>query len=94
MVRAPDGGVSIDPGGRLPGRGAYLCRDAACWDLAGRRRALERALGVTLPGPVVAALSAGPGEDIPHPDPIAGPRTGAAGEPDTNSRQGGPHGQE
>ena len=39
----------IDATGRLPGRGAYLCRDAACWDIAGRKRALEHALKTTIP---------------------------------------------
>ena len=44
LVRAPDGRVSVDPTGKMAGRGAYLCRDDACWTLAERRRALERAL--------------------------------------------------
>jgi predicted RNA-binding protein YlxR (DUF448 family) len=60
VVRTPQGAVTIDPTGRLAGRGAYLCRDAACWDLAGRRRALEHALAVQLPDDVLAALAAGP----------------------------------
>ncbi|MFN8631858.1 MAG: YlxR family protein [Chloroflexota bacterium] len=40
VVRRPDGTVGVDATGRQPGRGAYLCQDAACFDLAGRRRAL------------------------------------------------------
>jgi uncharacterized protein len=52
--------VRIDDTGRTPGRGAYLCRDAACWDTAARRRALEHALGVALPPDVAAVLAAGP----------------------------------
>ncbi|TXH44974.1 MAG: YlxR family protein [Actinobacteria bacterium] len=35
-----------DPRAVLPGRGAYLHRDAACLDLAVRRRAFARALGL------------------------------------------------
>jgi predicted RNA-binding protein YlxR (DUF448 family) len=38
-----DGGVVADPK-RVAGRSAYLCRDAACWALAEKRRALDRAL--------------------------------------------------
>ena len=38
-----DGGVVVDPK-RVAGRSAYLCRDAACWALAEKRRALDRAL--------------------------------------------------
>lgn len=48
FVRTEGGRVVPDPRGRAPGRGAYLCRDAACWTLAQKRRALERALHVTL----------------------------------------------
>jgi predicted RNA-binding protein YlxR (DUF448 family) len=44
LVRTPEGGVGLDLGGGLPGRGAYLHRDPACIDQARRRRALERAL--------------------------------------------------
>jgi uncharacterized protein len=44
VVRAGEGRVVLDPSGRLNGRGAYLCHDPGCWDLALRRRAVERAL--------------------------------------------------
>jgi predicted RNA-binding protein YlxR (DUF448 family) len=39
IVRLPDGKVSIDPGGRLPGRGAYICSKPDCWQacLSGNR---------------------------------------------------------
>ncbi len=32
LVRAPTGEVSVDSSGRKPGRGAYLCPAAACWE--------------------------------------------------------------
>jgi predicted RNA-binding protein YlxR (DUF448 family) len=48
-VRTPDGSVLVDETGTLPGRGAYVCADAACWALAMRRSALQRALHVPLP---------------------------------------------
>ena len=48
FVRLAGGKVSIDLRGRAPGRGAYLCRDPACWALARKRRALDRALHVTV----------------------------------------------
>lgn len=48
LVRGADGSARVDPTGKLNGRGAYLCRDAECWTLAERRRALERALEVKL----------------------------------------------
>jgi predicted RNA-binding protein YlxR (DUF448 family) len=38
-----DGKLVADPP-RATGRSAYLCRDPACWALAEKRRALDRAL--------------------------------------------------
>ena len=47
-----DGDLTVDPAGRLPGRGASVHPDLACVDLADRRRAFARALRV--PGPLDA----------------------------------------
>lgn len=43
VVRSAEGAVNIDPVGKAPGRGAYLCRDASCLERAMKSRALERA---------------------------------------------------
>ena len=48
VVRGPDGSVSIDPNGKKPGRGAYVCRQEACLMRAIRQRQLERQLEVQL----------------------------------------------
>ncbi len=39
IVRDADGDVAVDPSARKPGRGAYVCPEAACLSLAGRRLA-------------------------------------------------------
>ena len=44
LVRTAESAVTIDTGGKLHGRGAYLCHDPACWEAALKRKALERAL--------------------------------------------------
>jgi predicted RNA-binding protein YlxR (DUF448 family) len=49
IVRRVDGEMVMDETGRQPGRGAYLCADASCWNLALRRSALQRALRAPLP---------------------------------------------
>jgi predicted RNA-binding protein YlxR (DUF448 family) len=59
VVRTPSGPVTLDPTGRLPGRGAYLCADGSCWRLALKRSALDRALGVALPPEVRLQLEQG-----------------------------------
>jgi predicted RNA-binding protein YlxR (DUF448 family) len=56
VVRAPDGAVSLDFKGKAPGRGAYVCRDAACLKRAIKARALSRAFGVEIPPEVNAEL--------------------------------------
>ena len=30
VVRSPEGEVSLDPTGKRPGRGAYVCREGEC----------------------------------------------------------------
>ncbi|MNN77618.1 hypothetical protein D3C81_1941020 [compost metagenome] len=44
VVRSPEGEVSIDLSGKKSGRGAYLCGQVACFKLANKNRALDRAL--------------------------------------------------
>ena len=44
-MRGPDGLVAMDPTGRAAGRGAYLHATAECFELARKRKTLERALG-------------------------------------------------
>ena len=56
VVRSPEGEVSLDFRGKAPGRGAYLCRDAACLKKAIKSRALERALSVPIPEDVRSRL--------------------------------------
>jgi hypothetical protein len=49
LARTPAGGLQVDPTGRVPGRGAYLCRRQACWEQALRRPGrLEQALRWTI----------------------------------------------
>ena len=56
VVRGPDGTVSMDPVGKKPGRGAYVCRQEACLTRAIRQRQLERQLEVQLTPEVSEAL--------------------------------------
>jgi len=44
IVRSPEGEVAVDPTGKQPGRGAYLCEQPACWDKALHTNLLDRAL--------------------------------------------------
>jgi predicted RNA-binding protein YlxR (DUF448 family) len=59
IVRTPEGSVAVDAGGRVNGRGAYLCADGSCWATALKKKSIERALGVSLPADVRAHLEGG-----------------------------------
>jgi predicted RNA-binding protein YlxR (DUF448 family) len=50
VARLPDGTVEVDPTGKGPGRGAYVCRNTACWERADLAERLGRALKTTLTG--------------------------------------------
>ena len=67
VVRSPEGEVSMDPVGKKPGRGAYVCRNPECLKRAIKQRQLERQLEVTLPEEVVSALQAAM-ENLPEPE--------------------------
>ncbi len=56
VVKSPEGQVSLDFRGKLPGRGAYVCPDPACLARARKSRALERAFETALPPEVWQAL--------------------------------------
>jgi len=49
VVRSPEGTVSLDFKGKMPGRGAYVCPNAECLKKATRSKALERALSAEIP---------------------------------------------
>ena len=57
VVRSPEGEVSLDPVGKKPGRGAYVCRSAECLKRALRQKQLERQLDVPLPPETAEALT-------------------------------------
>ena len=95
VVRTPEGEVMLDPTGRRAGRGAYLCRDAACWDLAGRRKALEHALKAAIPEGLVASLAEAPQAALATTESTHRVHGAVSGSPDaTNltSEEGGPDG--
>ena len=56
VVRSPEGQVSLDFRGKLPGRGAYVCPNPACLAKAKKSKALERAFSASLPEEVYQAL--------------------------------------
>ena len=56
VVRAPEGGISLDFKGKKPGRGAYLCKNSECLKIAKKKGALSRALETPIPDEVFEQL--------------------------------------
>ena len=56
VVRTPEGAVTLDFGGKMNGRGAYICPNPDCLKKALRSKALDRSLEVTIPEEVYARL--------------------------------------
>lgn len=52
VVRTPEGEILLDFTGKKSGRGAYICRDAACLKRARKSKRIDRALDVTVPDEV------------------------------------------
>ena len=44
IVASPDGEVTVDPTGRMPGRGAYVCHDPECMKKAVEQHRLDKGL--------------------------------------------------
>ena len=57
VVRTADGSSVLDAKGKISGRGAYLC-SGKCLEKAMKSRALERALGITVPQDVYEKMRA------------------------------------
>lgn len=61
IVRATDRGVVVDPTGKLNGRGAYVCDQAACWDKLVRHAGLlNQALNAQVTEAELATIATDP----------------------------------
>ncbi len=56
IVKNAQGEISVDPAGKLPGRGAYICKSVDCFDTAFKSKRLERAFKGKIPDEVYSTL--------------------------------------
>lgn len=56
VVRDKDGVISTDPTGKKAGRGAYICRDLSCLELAVKGKKLERSFKCQIPASVYETI--------------------------------------
>jgi uncharacterized protein len=64
VVLTPTGEIELDPTGRKAGRGAYVCRSVQCFQVAKKKKALDRSLKVTIADQIYDEL----GRSIPPED--------------------------
>ena len=56
VVKTPEGEISLDPTGKMNGRGAYLCKDPQCLRKAQKSKRIEKALSCTVPDQIYNKL--------------------------------------
>ncbi|MCL2223378.1 MAG: YlxR family protein [Defluviitaleaceae bacterium] len=56
ITATAEGEIQLDPSGKAPGRGAYICRDEQCMKKAHKIKGLERSLKRKIPSEVYAKL--------------------------------------
>ena len=56
VVRTKDGDITIDPSGKLAGRGAYLCPNLECFKTAFKSKRLEKSLKTAVPKEIYERL--------------------------------------
>ena len=55
-VVAKDGNAVVDKGGKLPGRGAYFCRDKKCIENAQKKKALSKHFKMNVPNEIYESV--------------------------------------
>ena len=53
---AKNGEISLDPTGKKPGRGAYICKSAECLRLARKARRFEKSFSCRIPDSIYDSL--------------------------------------
>lgn len=56
IIRTPDEEIVLDVTGKKNGRGAYLCDSISCLAKARKKKAIDRALNMTIPEEVYQQL--------------------------------------
>ncbi len=56
VLRTAEGDICLDATGKKNGRGAYVCKSGACFQLARKNKGLERSFKMSIPQEVYDAL--------------------------------------
>ena len=58
IVKSPEGVISLDLKGKMPGRGTYICPQASCLAKAQKSKGIERAFSTSIPPEIYESLAA------------------------------------
>ena len=56
IIRTPLDEIQLDVTGKMNGRGAYICREKACFDKAVKSKAVDRALKMDVPEEIYLSI--------------------------------------
>ena len=56
IVRNNEGVINVDTVGKMPGRGAYICKNTDCFDAAVKAKRLERSFKTRIPDDIYPTL--------------------------------------
>ena len=56
IVRNNEGVINVDPVGKMPGRGAYICKSVECFEAAVKAKRLEKSFKAKIPEEIYASL--------------------------------------
>lgn len=62
IVRNSEGDINVDLIGKMPGRGAYICKSKKCFDAAVKAKRIEKAFKTKIPDDIYPKLR----ENIPE----------------------------
>ena len=58
LVRSPEGEISLDLTGKRSGRGAYICKNSACFKKAVKAKRFQHALDCEIPDEIFTSIEA------------------------------------
>ena len=58
LVRSPEGEISLDLTGKKSGRGAYICKNSACFKKAVKAKRFQYALDCEIPEEIFTSIEA------------------------------------
>lgn len=56
IVKNKEGDLNIDPTGKMNGRGAYICLDRGCLEMARKNKGFNKALKIEIPDEIYDKL--------------------------------------